>query len=270
MDAMRCGMARPKAGAGLETCREAVYVALKFLVGMTKSGSTPVPLFFVTRRFPDQEQMTANEDSAGKTAGDDRLIRESGVEARIAAIVLPVLRGIGFRLVRVRLSSQHGLTLQIMAERDDGTMTVEDCEEASRAISPALDVDDPIEKAYNLEVSSPGIDRPLVRRSDFATWLGHLVKIETATIVAGRKRFKGRIAELGDDDIALLRDEAPEGEEACVRLPFDALAEARLVLTDDLIREALSRDNRARKEAKKHHGEQFEEDAGQANQHEAN
>lgn len=112
---------------------------------------------------------------------DDRIIRESGIDARIAAIILPVLRAIGFRLVRVRLSGQNGLTLQIMAEREDGTMTVEDCEEVSRAVSPALDVEDPIEKAYHLEVSSPGIDRPLVRKSDFSAWAGHLAKVETST-----------------------------------------------------------------------------------------
>src|SRR6187399_2036381 len=126
---------------------------------------------------------------------DDRLIHESGTDAKIAAVVAPVLRTVGFRLVRVRLSAQNGLTLQIMAEREDGTMTVEDCEEVSRAVSPALDVDDPIEKAYHLEVSSPGIDRPLVRKSDFVTWTGHLVKMETSVIVADRKRFKGKIAE---------------------------------------------------------------------------
>ena len=104
--------------------------------------------------------------------GDDRIVRESGIDARVASIVQPVLGGMGFRLVRVRLSGQNGLTLQIMAEREDGTMTVEDCEEVSRAISPALDVEDPIDKAYHLEVSSPGIDRPLVRKSDFAAGPG--------------------------------------------------------------------------------------------------
>ena len=106
-----------------------------------------------------------------------------------------MLRAIGFRLVRVRLSAQNGLTLQIMAERDDGTMTVEDCEAVSRAVSPVLDVEDPIDKAYHLEVSSPGIDRPLVRKSDFARWAGHVVKIETSILVADRKRFRGKIAE---------------------------------------------------------------------------
>ncbi|RWL23083.1 MULTISPECIES: ribosome maturation factor RimP [Mesorhizobium] len=182
---------------------------------------------------------------------DDRIIRESGIDARIALIVQPVLRAIGFRLVRVHLTGQNGLTLQIMAEREDGTMTVEDCEEVSRAVSPALDVDDPIEKAYHLEVSSPGIDRPLVRKSDFATWTGHLVKMETSVLVADRKRFKGRIAESDADGVLIERDKAAYGEEPTVRVPYDAIAEARLILTDDLIRDALSKDNRARKEAKK-------------------
>ncbi|RWM18707.1 MAG: ribosome maturation factor RimP [Mesorhizobium sp.] len=186
---------------------------------------------------------------------DDRIIRESGIDARIALIVQPVLRAIGFRLVRVHLTGQNGLTLQIMAEREDGTMTVEDCEEVSRAVSPALDVDDPIEKAYHLEVSSPGIDRPLVRKSDFATWTGHLVKVETSVLVADRKRFKGKIAESDADGVLIERDKAAYGEEPTVRVPYDAIAEARLILTDDLIRDALSTDNRARKEAKKRRGE---------------
>ncbi|TIP73627.1 MAG: ribosome maturation factor RimP [Mesorhizobium sp.] len=186
---------------------------------------------------------------------DDRIIRESGIDARIALIVQPVLRAIGFRLVRVHLTGQNGLTLQIMAEREDGTMTVEDCEAVSRAVSPALDVDDPIEKAYHLEVSSPGIDRPLVRKSDFATWTGHLVKVETSVLVADRKRFKGKIAESDADGVLIERDKAAYGEEPTVRVPYDAIAEARLILTDDLIRDALSKDNRARKEAKKRRGE---------------
>ncbi|EZQ17034.1 ribosome maturation factor RimP [Aquamicrobium defluvii] len=215
----------------------------------------------------------SGDDSPARESGDDRIIRESGIEARIAAIILPVLRGIGFRLVRVRLSGQNGLTLQIMAERNDGTMTVEDCEEVSRAVSPALDVEDPIEKAYHLEVSSPGIDRPLVRRSDFAIWLGHLVKMETSTLVAERKRFKGRITEVDEEGILVLRDVPAYGEEPSVRVPFDTIAEARLILTDDLIRDALSKDNRARKEAKKRQDETdeaFEDDAEDGNEYEAN
>jgi ribosome maturation factor RimP len=200
--------------------------------------------------------------TTGESAGDDRIIRESGIDARVAAVISPVLRGMGFRLVRVRLSGQNGLTLQIMAERNDGTMTVEDCEEVSRAVSPALDVADPIEKAYHLEVSSPGIDRPLVRKSDFSTWTGHLVKIETSILVADRKRFKGKIAEAGDNDVLIERDVPAYGEDPSVRVPYETIADARLVLTDDLIRDALSKDNKARKEARKRRGEP-EEVAGE-------
>ncbi len=194
-------------------------------------------------------------ETTGEGIGDDRIIRESGMDARVASIIQPVLRGIGFRLVRVRLTGQNGLTLQIMAEREDGTMTVEDCEEVSRAVSPALDVDDPIDKAYHLEVSSPGIDRPLVRKSDFAAWTGHLVKMETSILVADRKRFRGKIASADEDGVVIERDQAAYGEEPSVRVPFEAIAEARLILTDDLIRDALSKDNQARKEARKRRGE---------------
>lgn len=192
--------------------------------------------------------MTAED---GISSDDDRLIRETGSEARVAAIIMPVLRAMQFRLVRVRLLGQNGLTLQIMAERNDGVMTVEDCEEVSRAISPALDVDDPIQKAYHLEVSSPGIDRPLVRKSDFSTWKGHLAKVETSVLVGDRKRFRGRIEEVGDNDIVIMRDQPGYGEEPAARIPFEAIDEAHLVLTDDLIRDALSKDNRARKDARK-------------------
>jgi ribosome maturation factor RimP len=185
---------------------------------------------------------------------DDRLIRESGTDAKIAAIIAPVLVTIGFRLVRVRLTSQNGLTLQIMAERDDGTMTVEDCEEVSRAISPVLDVEDPVDKAYHLEISSPGIDRPLVRKSDFAAGIGHLVKIETSILVDNRKRFRGKIAEVSDEAVLIERDQSAEGEAPAARVPFQAIAEARLVLTDDLIRAALRQDKKIRQERKKRRG----------------
>ncbi len=188
-------------------------------------------------------------DAVTTTPEDDRLIRETGIDARIAAIVLPAARAAGFRLVRVRLSAQNGLTLQIMAERPDGTMTVRDCEDLSRVVSPALDVEDPIEKAYHLEVSSPGIDRPLVRRSDFEVAKGHIAKIETAILVGDRKRFRGRIADVGAAGVTIERDQASYGDEPTVVIPFDALSEARLVLTDELIRESLARDKQARRMA---------------------
>ena len=194
-------------------------------------------------------------------AGDDRIIRESGTDARVAAIVAPVLDAIGYRLVRVRLMGQNGLTLQVMAERPDGTMTVEDCEEVSRAISPALDVEDPIDKAYHLEVSSPGIDRPLVRRSDFSAWTGHLAKIETSVMVDGRKRFRGRIVEADSDGVTIERDAPADGEEPVAMLDFETIPEARLVLTDDLIHDALAKDKKARHAAKKGRRETAADDA---------
>src|SRR5688572_17833423 len=120
-----------------------------------------------------------------------RLIRETGLEARIAHTVEPIAADLGFELVRVRVSGLHGMTVQVMAERPDGTMTVEDCELLSRNISPALDVADPINREYRLEVSSPGIDRPLTREKDFETWAGHEAKLEMEQAVSGRKRFRG-------------------------------------------------------------------------------
>lgn len=200
--------------------------------------------------------MSDTTDMVGpEMADDDRLIRESGTDARVAMLIEPVMRPMGFRLVRVRLSGQNGLTLQVMAERADGTMTVEDCEELSRAIAPVLDLDDPIDKAYHLEVSSPGIDRPLVRKADFAAAVGHVAKVDTSIIVAGRKRFRGRIAEATEQGIRLEREKPAYGEDPMVEILFEAVDDARLMLSDDLIREALSRDNKARKEAKKRHGE---------------
>ena len=191
---------------------------------------------------------------------DDRIISETGVEARIAQIVAPLAREVGYRLVRIRLSGQNGLTLQIMAERDDGTMTVEDCEELSRLVSPVLDVEDPIEKAYYLEVSSPGIDRPLVRKSDFETAKGHLAKIETSVMVAERKRFRGRIAEVDAEGIVIERDQASYGDEPTVKVPFEAMAEARLILTDDLVRDSLKKDKKARQDARKNPGRETVEE----------
>ena len=177
---------------------------------------------------------------------DDRVVRESGIDARIAAIVSPVLSSAGYRLVRVRVTAQNGQTLQIMAERPDGTMTVEDCEEASRVLSPALDVDDPLSGRYNLEVSSPGIDRPLVRKADFEAAAGHLAKLETAVLVAGRKRFRGQIVSVDGESVVLKRDQPPEGEDEKVAIPLNAIADARLILTDELIRDALTKDKKLR------------------------
>jgi ribosome maturation factor RimP len=170
-----------------------------------------------------------------------RLITETGVAARVAAIAEPVLDDLGYQLVRAKISGQDGCTVQIMAERDDGTMTVEDCEAVSRALSPVLDVEDPVERAYRLEISSPGMDRPLVRAEDFARWAGHEAKVEMTAPVGGRKRFRGLIRAVEDGALRLELADAREGEDRLVRLPLADLAEARLVLTDDLVRESLRR-----------------------------
>jgi ribosome maturation factor RimP len=182
---------------------------------------------------------------------EPRLVVEPGVAARVSAIAAPVLQGLGYRLVRIRISGEAGCTVQIMAERPDGTMLIDDCEAVSRALSPVLDVADPIERAYRLEISSPGIDRPLVRRSDFERYAGHLVKVEMAHSHLGRKRFRGTLAGAEGGAMRLVRDEVPSGEAADVLLPMEDIAEARLVLTDELIAESMRRGKQAERELKR-------------------
>jgi ribosome maturation factor RimP len=173
---------------------------------------------------------------------EPRLISETGLPARIAAIAAPVLADFGYRLVRVHVSGRDGCTVQIMAERPDGSFTIEDCEAASRALSPALDVEDPIRGGYRLELSSPGIDRPLVRRSDFERHAGHEAKVEMATMIDGRKRFRGEIVGVeGEAALIRLRD----GVDQIARLPIAEMVEAKLVLTDALISESLKRGKHA-------------------------
>jgi ribosome maturation factor RimP len=195
-----------------------------------------------------------------ETVIEPRLITETGIDARVAAIVEPVIVGMGYQLVRVKLTSQNGTTLQIMAEKPDGTMTVNDCEALSMAISPVLDVEDPIDKAYNLEMSSPGIDRPMVRKGDFRKWTGHLIKCETSVMVEGRKRFRGKITSVTDDGFVLDREQTSRDEAGEITIPFSALAEAKLILTDDLIRDALKADKAARAAANQNEIEEDDED----------
>jgi ribosome maturation factor RimP len=164
-----------------------------------------------------------------------RLIVEPGLAARVATIAEPVIENLGYRLVRVRVSPAEGCTVQIMAERPDGSMSIEDCEQLSRTLSPVLDVADPIERAYRLEISSPGLDRPLVRRSDFERHVGHLAKIEMAIPVDGRRRFRGVIVGVEGDVARIRREATAEGEAAAdISLPIDEMSEAKLVLTDEL------------------------------------
>jgi ribosome maturation factor RimP len=185
-------------------------------------------------------------DTVSGAANDARFIGETGVAAQIAAMAEPVLDELGFRLVRVVLSGRNGSTVQIMAERPDGMLTVEECAEISRRLSPVLDAHDPIEGQYNLEVSSPGIDRPLVRPSDFAAWAGYEAKIELKDLLAGRKRFRGTLAGLEGDEVRIEVD-TEEGGRQVVGLPIGRIGEARLTLTDALIRETLRRAKEAAK-----------------------
>ena len=179
------------------------------------------------------------------SAYEERIVKEQGLDARVSAIVEPVIEDLGYRLVRTKVSATNGCTLQIMAERPDGTMTVEDCETISRAVSPALDVDDPINRAYHLEISSPGIDRPLVRPGDFERWAGHEVKVEMAIMQDGRKRFRGQLLGLRDLAAAIRLPDVRNGDEDTVELILADIAEAKLVLTDDLITAALKAEKAA-------------------------
>jgi ribosome maturation factor RimP len=203
-------------------------------------------------------------DTATEIETEPRLIVEPGLSARVASIAEPVIEQLGYRLVRVKVSSADGCTVQIMAERPDGTMAVEDCETVSRALSPVFDVNDPINKAYRLEISSPGIDRPLVRKSDFDRYAGHMVKIETEIPIDGRKRFRGLLIAT-EGDVARIRldhkavtkkkddkksddTEADDGTEFL--LPIGEMSDARLVLTDELVTQALRREKAAKREAR--------------------
>lgn len=179
---------------------------------------------------------------AGANTGisHDRFIRETGLASDLAALVEPVLESLGFRLVRVDISGRDGKTVQIMAERPDGTMTIDDCETVSRALSPVLDVADLVPDSHRLEISSPGIDRPLVRASDFVDWAGSEAKIELKAPVEGRRRFRGRLEGFEDGEVLLEADLGEEGRKV-IGLAVAMIASARLVLTDELIREALAR-----------------------------
>jgi ribosome maturation factor RimP len=184
-----------------------------------------------------------------------RVIAESGLAGSIGRIAEPVLRDFGLRLVRVKISAGPGATVQIMAERPDGTMSIEDCERASTDLSPTLDVEDFFPQAWRLEVSSPGIDRPLVRESDFRRAIGHEARIEMAFAVNGRKRFRGVLEAVdpveGRVHVRLRLPADGNAADARVDLALADMAEARLVLTDDLIRATLRREKAALKEAKR-------------------
>lgn len=172
------------------------------------------------------------------------LIAKTAIDRRMAEIVEPILTDMGFELVRIRLMGGETATLQIMADRPEGGITIDDCGDISTAVSAVLDVEDPLEGAYHLEVSSPGLDRPLTRLKDFDVWQGYEVKLETADAIDGRKRFKGELAGTEGTEVLINIDTGKDGMQT-IGLQFDWLTDAKLVLTDDLIREML----RQRKDA---------------------
>lgn len=197
-----------------------------------------------------QEPIASNAPLAESGPDTRRFLRETGVAADVAAIVEPVLEDLGFRLVRVKVQGGGGTAdkiVQLMAERPDGSITIDDCETISKQVSPVLDVADPVSGAYRLEVSSPGIDRPLVRPSDFEDWSGHEAKIELTEPVGGRRKFKGMLEGFEDGEVRIEADTGEHGVQH-LGLPVNLISDARLVLTDELIRDALAR-------AKKRHSD---------------
>lgn len=161
------------------------------------------------------------------------LIAKASIDRRLAEIITPVIEDMGFELVRVRYMGGRTATVQIMADRPNGGIEVDECGRISTEVSAHLDVEDPIEDAYTLEVSSPGIDRPLTRLKDFDLWQGYVAKIETHELIDGRRRFKGTLAGIEGGEILI------EIDEGTIGLQFDWLSDAKLVLTDDLIRDVL-------------------------------
>src|ERR1700730_17236536 len=195
----------------------------------------------------DRQSLDCDNDGMAKEAegvvDEPRLIEETGIAARVAHVAQPVLIGLGYRLVRVKLSAQAGMTVQIMAERPEGSMNLNDCEIVSAALSPVLDVDDPVKGAYRLDISSPGIDRPLVRVSDFRRAFAREARIEMTTGVGGRKRFRGFVGAVEGGGrnavLTLVRSDAKPREARKGGLPLQDIAEARLILSESLIRQSL-------------------------------
>ncbi|MEW6766589.1 MAG: ribosome maturation factor RimP [Pseudomonadota bacterium] len=187
----------------------------------------------------------AGADTLNELLAEPRLVVEPGLGARVATVAAPVLEAMGYRLVRIKISGEAGCTVQIMAERPDGSMQIEDCEAISKALSPVMDIADPVQRAYRLEISSPGIDRPLVRKSDFERYAGHLVRIEMANPHDGRKRFRGIIQSVEGANVRIAREDAKPDHKGAQEieslLPIEDIAAANLVLTNALIAESMRR-----------------------------
>ena len=183
--------------------------------------------------FPDT--LANQEVTVAFDLNEKRYVKETGLEQRIAQIVEPVANDLGYALVRVKITQENGCTLQIMAEDANGRFAITDCERLSKDLSPVLDVEDPIDREYHLEVSSPGIDRPLVRSRDYAAYIGHEAKIELGDAIDGRRRFRGFIAAATADTVTITLPDAPGGTDPDHVLPLASIAEAKLVMTDRLL-----------------------------------
>lgn len=188
--------------------------------------------FVATRKF---------EMTQGVSELERRFVRETGQAAEIAALVEPVLEELGFQLVRITVSGRDGSTVQIMIERQDGTCSIEDCTAVSRRLSPLMDAHDPMPGRYNLEVSSPGIDRPLVRPKDFNNWAGYEAKVELSELIEGRRRFRGKLDGYADGEVRLEVDLENYDGPRILGFPVDLIAGAKLVLSDDLINASLAK-----------------------------
>ncbi len=180
-------------------------------------------------------------DSAHPANSDIHLIATPGTAMKVFELISPTAQSLGFEIVRIRFGLESGHTLQIMAERPDGTMEIDGCEELSRNLSAILDVEDPIPGEYMLEVSSPGIARPLTRPKDFERWAGYDSKIELLEPIDGRRRFRGELHGFQDDEILVEIDIEGMSERQIIGLPFALIGDAKLVLTDELVRESLRR-----------------------------
>ena len=181
------------------------------------------------------------------------LVAKAAIDRRIAGIIAPVIEDMGYELVRVRLMSGKAITLQIMVQKPDGTIEVDECAEVSNTVSALLDVEDPVVEAYTLEVSSPGIDRPLTRLKDFDQWQGFEARVETEELIDGQRRFKGQLEGVEGSEVLIGIEQG--GEDVTIGLQFDWISDAKLILTDELIREVL----KARKDAGQIDESQFDD-----------
>jgi ribosome maturation factor RimP len=186
----------------------------------------------------EQDKATSEEQG---TVPTERFLREAGPAAELAALVEPVLEDMGFRLVRIAMSKRDGGTIQIMADKAGGSINVDDCAQISRRISPLLDAHDPIEGRYYLEVSTPGIDRILVRPSDFEDWASYEVKVEVKELIDGRRRFRGILEGYADGEMRLEVKLDEQSEPQVIGIPVELISDAKLVLTDELIRASLAK-----------------------------